>query len=571
MTIESSTDPATPTRDPGAASPATDFIREQVTKDIAAGRHGNAVATRFPPEPNGYLHIGHAKAICLNFGIAEEFGGTCNLRMDDTNPVTENTDFVAAIQEDVAWLGFVWNGDVRYASDQFEKLYAWAEQLIRDGHAYVDDQDAETIAATRGSISEPGTDSPHRNRSAEESMELFRRMRTGEFPDGARVLRARIDMASPNGQLRDPIMYRIRHAHHHRTGDSWPIYPTYDWAHGQTDAIEGITHSVCTLEFDAHRPLYDWYLDHLELPTHRPHQYEFARLNLTHTVLSKRKLAQLVHEGRVDGWDDPRMPTLRGLRRRGYPAAAIRAFCAHIGVVKNNSKHEIEMLEYFIRTELNQIAERRMAVLRPLRVVIENFEEGRVEWLSAINNPEDPTAGSREVPFSRVIYIEQDDVMEDPAPKFFRLAPGREVRLRYAFFLRCTAVVKDDAGAVVELRATYDPSTAGGQAPDGRKVKSTLHWVSAEHAVQREVRLYEHLFSDPDPDGHDHRDSFDFLNPNSREIATAFVEPGLADVAGGAHIQFERLGYFCADLDEPAIFHRTVTLKDEWARVQKRG
>jgi glutaminyl-tRNA synthetase len=554
--------------DPASAS---DFIREQVALDRAAGTNRGLVATRFPPEPNGFLHIGHAKAICLNFGIAEEFAGTCNLRMDDTNPVTENTDFVAAIQQDVAWLGFNWNGHVRYASDQFEQLYLWAEVLIKAGHAYVDDQDAETIAATRGSIGVAGTDSPFRTRSVEENLHLFRRMRAGEFADGAKVLRARIDMAHPNGQLRDPIMYRIRHAHHHRTGDAWPIYPTYDWAHGQCDALEGITHSVCTLEFDAHRPLYDWYLDRIELPSSRPRQYEFARLNLTHTVMSKRKLAQLVADGHVDGWDDPRMPTLRGLRRRGYPAAAIRAFCAHIGVVKNNSKHEIEMLEYFIRTELNRVAGRRMAVLRPLRVVIENFEEGRVEWLDAVNNPEDPTAGSRKVPFSRVLYLEQEDFMEEPAPKFFRLAPGREVRLRYAFFLKCTAVVKDAAGNIVELRATYDPETVGGQALDGRKVKTTLHWVSAEHAVAREVRLYQHLFADPDPDGHEGHDSFEYLNPASRESVTAMVEPALADVAPGEAVQFERLGYFCADLDDPTVFHRTVSLKDEWARVQKRG
>ena len=553
------------------ATAPPDFIREQVAADLAAGTNGQRVVTRFPPEPNGFLHIGHAKAICLNFGIAEEFDGVCNLRMDDTNPITENADYVTGIQEDIGWLGFKWDGDVRYASDNFEQLYAWAQDLIRQGVAYVDDQDAEAIAATRGSIGEPGTNSPYRDRRVDENLDLLDRMRAGEFPDGSKVLRAKIDMANPNGQLRDPIMYRIRHAHHHRTGDAWCIYPTYDWAHGQCDAIEGITHSVCTLEFDAHRALYDWFLDHLSLPGDRPRQYEFARLNLTHTLLSKRKLLQLVEEGTVRGWDDPRMPTLRGMRRRGYPAAALRAFSAHIGVAKQNGTNEFELLEWFVRQELNRTATRRMAVLRPIRVVIENYPEGQVEWFDAVNNPEDPSEGTRKVPFSRVLYMEREDFMEVPAPKFYRLFPGNEVRLRYAYFLRCTGVVKDEAGEIVELRATYDPVTSGGQAPDGRKVKTTLHWVSAEHAVEREVRLYTHLFRDPFPAAHEGVDPLEFLDPSSVESLTAMTEPDVATLAPGQAIQFERLGYFCADLDDPAVFHRTVTLKDEWARLQKRA
>ena len=550
---------------------ASDFIREQVGCDVAANVNGARVVTRFPPEPNGYLHVGHAKSICLNFGLADDFDGLCNLRMDDTNPVTENEDYVKGIQDDLRWLGFEWNGPVRYASDRFEKLYEWAQDLIRQGVAYVDDQDADTIAATRGSIGEPGTDSPYRTRSVEENLNLFARMRAGEFDDGAKVLRALIDMNDPNGQLRDPIMYRIRHVEHHRTGNTWCIYPTYDWAHGQCDALEGITHSVCTLEFDAHRPLYDWYLDHLELPGDRPRQFEFARLNLTHTVLSKRKLAELVRDQLVTGWDDPRMPTLRGMRRRGYTPETLRTFCAHIGVAKVNSTNEIELLEWFLRQDLNRTSVRRMAVLHPLKVVVENFPEGHVEWLDAVNNPEDPTAGSRKIPFSRVLYLEQEDFMEHPAPKFFRLAPGNEVRLRYAYFLKCTAVVKNDQGSIVELRATYDPTTAGGSAPDGRKVKTTLHWLSAEHAELREVRLYNHLFSDPYPDGHDGRDPLEFLNPESLETLRAYVEPALAHANPGDRVQFERLGYFCADLDDASVFHRSVTLKDEWARIQKRS
>ncbi len=554
-----------------APSTSTDFIREQVAHDQA---NGIEIVTRFPPEPNGYLHIGHAKAICLNFGIAAEFGGRCNLRMDDTNPVTENVDFVAGLQEDITWLGFEWDGDVKFASDQFEQLYTWAQQLIRQGVAYVDDQDAETISATRGAIGQPGTNSPFRDRSVDENLDQFARMRAGEFADGEKVLRAKIDMAHTNGQMRDPIMYRIRHVHHHRTGDAWCIYPTYDWAHGQCDAIEGISHSICTLEFDAHRPLYDWYLDQIGITQtpekNRPHQYEFARLNLTYIMMSKRKLLQLVNEGHVDGWDDPRMPTVRGLRRRGYPAEAIRAFSAHVGVAKVNGTNEIELLESFVRDELNKTALRRLAVLRPIRVVIENYPEGQVEWLDAVNNPEDPSAGSRQIPFSRVLYMEHDDFMEVPAPKFYRLSPGSEVRLRYAYFLRCTGVVKDDTGNVIELTATYDPETRGGSAPDGRKVKTTLHWVSAEHALPREVRLYDRLFTDPFP-GADGVDPITQLNPHSCEVITAQVEPVLANAVGGDRVQFERLGYFCADLANPAVFHRTVTLKDEWARVQKRA
>ncbi len=565
----------TPAPAPGAASPApdapTDFVREQVAIDQAAGV---PIVTRFPPEPNGYLHIGHAKAICLNFGIAEEFGGRCNLRMDDTNPVNEKTDYVAGIVEDIEWLGFRWDGDVKYASDQFEQLYSWAEQLISQGVAYVDDQDAETIAATRGAIGVPGTNSPYRDRSVDENLDLFARMRAGEFADGEKVLRAKIDMAHTNGQMRDPIMYRIRHVHHHRTNDDWCIYPTYDWAHGQCDAIENVSHSVCTLEFDAHRPLYDWYLDQLGIhqtaERNRPHQYEFARLNLTHIVMSKRKLAQLVNDGHVDGWDDPRMSTIRGLRRRGYPASAIRSFSAHIGVAKVNGTNEIELLESFVRNDLNKSATRRLGVLRPIKVVIENYPDGQVEWFDAVNNSEDPESGTRKIPFSKELYMEQEDFMEEPAPKFYRLFPGNEVRLRYSYFLRCTGVVKDAEGNVTELKATYDPATRGGNAPDGRKVKTTLHWVSAEHAIEREVRLYDRLFSDPFP-GADGVDPITQINANSCEVVLAKVEPALAEVSPEEVVQFERLGYFCADRHDPTIFHRTVTLKDEWARVQKRA
>jgi glutaminyl-tRNA synthetase len=569
----------TPAPDPTTASAPADFIREQIQRDRRDGVHGGRVQTRFPPEPNGYLHIGHAKSIVLNFGAAAEFGGVCRLRMDDTNPETERVDYVTGIETDVRWLGYD-TGTTLYASDYFEQLYAWAERLIGAGLAYVDDQDAETISAQRGGFTEPGTDSPFRSRSVEENLDLFRRMRAGEFPDAARVLRARIDMSHPNPQLRDPVLYRIRHAHHHRTGDRWCIYPTYDWAHGQSDAIEGTTHSVCTLEFDAHRPLYDWFLDRLAelgeldrlpVPGNRPRQYEFARLQLTHTVLSKRKLLQLVGNGLVEGWDDPRMPTLRGLRRLGYPPEALRAFCAHIGVAKVNSTHEIELLESFVRDELNRTSLRRMAVINPIKVVIENYPPDRVEWLEAQNNPEDPGAGTRQVPFSRELYLEADDFMEVPAPKFYRLSPGNEVRLRYAYFIRCTDVVKDADGNVVELRCTYDPETAGGQAPDGRKVRTTLHWVSAAHAVDAEIRHYERLFTEAHPDAHDGRDPLEFLNPAALTVlAGARLEPALAEATPYQRVQFERLGYYCADPDRPGTFHRTVGLRDDWAKIRKR-
>jgi glutaminyl-tRNA synthetase len=557
-----------PTESAGPTS--TDFIRERIREDLRTGRF-DRVQTRFPPEPNGYLHIGHAKSICLNFGIAEEFAGVCMLRMDDTNPEKENEDFVTGIEEDVRWLGFEGSYGTQYASDHFERLYQWAEDLVRNGLAYVDDQDAETTSAQRGAFGEPGVDSPYRNRPVEESLDLLRRMRAGEFPDGARVLRAKIDMAHPNLVMRDPIMYRIRHLPHHRTGDEWCIYPTYDWAHGQVDAIEGVTHSLCTLEFEGHRPLYDWFLQHLDLPGDRPEQTEFARLNLTWTVLSKRKLLQLVDQHHVEGWDDPRMPTLRGLRRLGYPPAALRAFAAHIGVAKVNSTHEIELLESFVRDELNRTATRRMAVLRPLKLVIENFPEGAVEELEARNNPEDPGAGSRRVPWSRELWIEVDDFIEDPPPKFFRLSPGREVRLRYGYFVTCTDVVKDADGRVVEVRATYDPETAGGSAPDGRKVKATLHWVSAAHALDAEVRLYERLFTEPFPDA-DGGDPLGKLNPRSLTVLRgAKVEPAVAEAGPGERLQFERLGYFCADTAAPMVFHRTVGLKDDWAKIKARG
>jgi glutaminyl-tRNA synthetase len=557
-----------------------DFIRDLVIDDLRAGTYQGRVQTRFPPEPNGYLHIGHAKSICLNFGIAREFGGICRLRMDDTNPETENEEFVKAIEEDVRWLGFD-AGETLYASDYFEQLAEWAERLVEAGLAYVDDQDAETISAQRGSFTEPGQNSPYRDRSPEENHELFRRMRAGEFPDGSRVLRAKIDMAHPNPQLRDPILYRIRHAAHHRTGDRWSIYPTYDWAHGQSDAIEGVTHSLCTLEFDVHRPLYDWFLDRLgelgqlaRATDHqgRPRQTEFARLALSHTVLSKRKLAQLVERGDVEGWDDPRMPTLQGLRRLGYPAEALRAFCAHIGVARVNGTHEIELLESFVRDELNRTVPRHMAVMHPLRVVVENYPEGRVEWLEAVNNPEDASAGVRQVPFSRVLYIEREDFMEVPAPKFYRLSPGSEVRLRYAYFLTCTDVVKDEQGEIVELRCIYDPATAGGQAPDGRKVRTTLHWVSADHALEGEARLYDRLFTEALPDAQDGRDPLEFLNPHALQVVKGVqMEPALAEVAPGTRVQFERLGYFCADTVAPRVFHRTVGLRDEWAKIRKRS
>ena len=559
------------TRD-GAGGPARslDFIREQVRTDNAAGIYRSRVQTRFPPEPNGFLHLGHAKAVCLNFEVAAEHGGACRLRFDDTNPAGEDAAYAEAIADDIAWLGYEPDGQAVHASDYFEQLYAWAEHLVRGGLAYVDDQDAETISATRGDFSTPGVESPCRNRSVEENLSLLRDMRAGRFSDGSRVLRAKIDMAHPNMLMRDPVMYRIRHTAHFRTGTAWCIYPTYDWAHGQSDAIEGVTHSLCSLEFDAHRQLYDWYLEHLPLPGDRPCQYEFARLNLTHTVTSKRGLSALIEQGLVDGWDDPRLPTLRGLRRRGYPPEAIREFCAHIGVARVNGVHEIELLESFVRTHHNRTALRRMAVLRPLEMVIDNWPEGHVEHRRAVNNPEDPAAGAREVPFSGRLWIERDDFMLDPPRKFYRLGPGREVRLRAGYFLRCNDVETDSGGQVVGLHCTYDPETGGGQAPDGRKVRATIHWVSADHAVDAQVALYDRLFTDPVP-GADGRDPLESYNPDSRELITdAKLEPVLTLTEPGQVVQFERLGYFARDHEASDLFHRTVGLRDEWANIQKR-
>jgi glutaminyl-tRNA synthetase len=544
-----------------------DFIRDIVEADLQSGRHA-AVVTRFPPEPNGFLHLGHAKSVCLNFGIAEEFGGRCNLRMDDTNPAKEEQAYIDAIKEDVHWLGFDWGEHFHHASDYFEQLYAWAEHLIKTGKAYVDDQSQAEMRANRGTLTEPGRNSPFRDRSADESLDLFRRMRAGEFPNGARVLRAKIDMGSGNINLRDPALYRILHAKHPRTGTTWCIYPSYDYAHGQSDALEGVTHSICTLEFEDHRPLYDWFLENLPVPS-RPHQYEFARLNVTHTILSKRVLTQLVRDGHVSGWDDPRMPTLAGLRRRGVPAAALRDFVQRVGVAKANSVVDYGMLEFSVREVLNRSANRRMAVLKPLKLVIENYPEGQVEHLDAVNHPEDEAAGSRQVPFAREIWIERDDFMENPPKKFFRLSPGQEVRLRYAYFVRCKDVVKDTAGNVVELRCTYDPETRGGNTPpDGRKVKATLHWVAAPTAVEAEIRLYEHLFANPDPDASNFAAE---INPGSLEvIADAKLEPALAADNSDAPVQFERLGYFCRDRDSTPghlVFNRTVGLRDTWAKV----
>ena len=544
-----------------------DFIRDIVRADLASGRH-KSVVTRFPPEPNGYLHIGHAKSICLNFGIADEFGGHCNLRYDDTNPTKEDQEYIDAIERDVRWLGFDWGKRLYHASDYFEQLYAWAEHLIGAGKAYVDDQSHEEMRATRGTLTEPGTNSPFRERPVAENLDLFRRMRAGEFPNGARVLRARIDMASGNINLRDPVLYRILHAAHPRTGTAWYIYPSYDFAHGQSDAIEGITHSLCTLEFEDHRPLYDWFLDNLPVPSH-PHQYEFARLNLTHTILSKRVLTELVRGGHVRGWDDPRMPTLAGLRRRGVPPAAIREFVRRIGVAKANSVVDAAMLDFAIREELNKTAQRRMAVLRPLKIVIENYPEGKVEELEAVNHPDDATAGARRIRFSRELFIERDDFMENPPKKFFRLSPGAEVRLRYAYFVTCREVVKNAAGAVTELRCVYDPATKGGNAPDGRKVKATLHWVSASHSIAAEMRLYNPLFNRADPDPCNFAAQID---PNALEVLSeARVEPVLAELKAGEVVQFERQGYFCPDPDSKPgrlVFNRTVGLRDTWAKVE---
>ena len=548
-----------------------DFIREQILAHNADGTFRGRVQTRFPPEPNGYLHIGHAKAICLDFGIALDFEGKCKLRFDDTNPESEDAQFAHAIEDDIAWLGYEPDGDAVYASDYFEKLYTWAEYLVEQGLAYVDDQDADTISEKRGGFTTRGVESPWRERSVEENLGLLRQMRAGAVSDGAKVLRAKIDMQHENMQMRDPVMYRIRHQPHFRTDNDWCIYPTYDWAHGQSDAIEGVTHSLCTLEFDTHRPLYDWFLEHLPLPFEAPQQTEFARLNLTHTITSKRKLATLVETGLVDSWDDPRMPTLRGLRRRGYPPEAIRAFCSHIGVARVNGVHEIELLESFVRNHHNRHALRRMAVLRPLEVVVENWPEGEVEWRPAINNPEDDSAGRREIPFSGRLWIEHDDFMIDPPSKFYRLAPGREVRLRAGYWIRCHDVVTDSNGDVSQLICSYDPETGGGHAPDGRKVKATIHWVSAEHSLDARVALYDRLFTDEVP-GADGADPIDSFNPESREVLDGCkLEPALAETGAGDVVQFERLGYFALDPHEPMMFHRTVGLRDEWAKVQKRS
>ena len=553
---------------PETPDPTRDFIRDIVASDLDAGRVEQAV-TRFPPEPNGYLHIGHAKAICLNFGIAGEFNGRCHLRFDDTNPVKEEQEFIDSIQHDVHWLGFDWGEHLYFASDYFEQLYEWAEHLIREGKAYIDDTPPEAMRSQRGTLTEPGQNSPDRYRSVDENLDLFRRMRTGEFPNGARVLRAKIDMASGNMNLRDPVLYRILHATHPRTGDKWCIYPTYDFAHGQSDAIEHVTHSICTLEFEDHRPLYDWLIENLPVPS-RPRQYEFARLNISYTVLSKRILTRLVSEKHVSGWDDPRMPTLAGMRRRGVPAAAIREFVRRIGVARAYSTVDVAQLDAAIREVLNPTAPRRMAVLRPLKLIIENYPAGQTEQLQAINHPDDPSAGTRPITFGREIYIEQDDFMEDPPKNFFRLAPGREVRLRYGFFVTCTDIVRGPSGGVVALRCTYDPATKGGNAPDGRKVRATLHWVAAADAVTTEVRLYEQLFnrSDPGADG----DVMADLNPASMEVLTnCLLEPVLASAPEGEVVQFERLGYFCRDRDSALtrpVFNRTVGLRDTWAKVQ---
>ena len=567
-----------PDRAPDAASPnqpaatPSNFVRDIILEDLKTGKYGGRVHTRFPPEPNGYLHIGHAKSICLNFGLAAEFGGKTNLRFDDTNPEKEETEYVDSIMENVRWLGFQWEAKPLYASDYFQQLYEWAVQLIQEGKAYVCDMTADEVRHYRGTLTGPGKESPYRSRSVGENLDLFERMRAGEFPDGSRTLRAKIDMAAKNLNLRDPVMYRILHAEHHRTGSQWCIYPMYDFAHGQSDSIEGITHSICTLEFEDHRPLYDWYVEALGI--YHPQQIEFDRLNLTYTLLSKRKLLQLVQEGRVSGWDDPRMPTLAGIRRRGYTPEAIRAFCRSVGVSKTNGTFELGLLEHHVREDLNRRALRVMAVLRPLKVVIDNYPEGQVEEMEAINNPEDASAGTRRVPFSRVLYIEQDDFREDPPKQYFRLAPGREVRLRYAYFVTCTGAVKNERGEVVEIHCTYDPASKGGNSPDGRRVKSTIHWVSAQHAVDAEARIYETLFATPDPNKVEKGADFTSnLNPNSLCVLACKLEPSLAAPAEGDLYQFERLGYFCVDPDSAPgkpVFNRTVALRDTWARIEKR-
>jgi glutaminyl-tRNA synthetase len=563
---------ATPAAEAGAAS--SNFIREIILDDLKTNKFQGRVHTRFPPEPNGYLHIGHAKSIHLNFGLAAEFGGKCNLRFDDTNPSKEETEYVDSIIEDAQWLGGDWGDRLFYASDYFGQLYEWAVQLIKAGKAYVCDLSADEVRKQRGTLTEPGQDSPYRNRSVEENLDLFARMKAGEFPDGARTLRAKIDMASPNLNMRDPVMYRILHAEHHRTGNKWCIYPMYDFAHGQSDSIERITHSVCTLEFEDHRPLYDWYVEQLGI--YHPQQIEFDRLNLTYTLLSKRKLLQLVQQSLVRGWDDPRMPTISGLRRRGYTPEAIRSFCRRVGVSKTNGITELGLLEYFLREDLNKRVSRVMAVLRPLRLVIDNYPEGQVEHMEAVNNPEDPSQGTRQVPFSRVLYIEQDDFREDPPKQYFRLSPGREVRLRYGYLVTCTSVVKDSSGQVTEIHCSYDPATRGGNTPDGRKVKGTIHWVSAEHAIDAEVRLYDNLFTKENPN--EVAEGQDFtanLNPNSLEVVSAAkLEPSMRDAKPGSRYQFERLGYFSVDPDstpQKLVFNRTVALRDTWAKIEKKS
>jgi glutaminyl-tRNA synthetase len=550
----------------------SNFIHLQIEKDLKEGKNNGRVITRFPPEPNGYLHIGHAKSICLNFGIAEKFGGKCNLRFDDTNPTKEEMEYVESIEKDVRWLGFDWEDRLFYASDYFEKLHDFAIKLIKEGKAYVDDQSAETISQQKGTPTRPGQESPYRNRTPEENLDLFRRMTAGEYDEGSRVLRAKIDMASPNMHMRDPIIYRIMKAHHHRTGDKWCVYPMYDFAHGQSDYWEGITHSICTLEFEVHRPLYDWFIDQLKDSDYRPRQIEFARLNLTYTIMSKRRLLELVKEGYVNGWDDPRMPTISGLRRRGYTPESIRNFSDRIGVTKVDGMIDVSLLEYSVREHLNKTAQRVMGVLNPLKVVITNYPIGQDEIMEAINNPEDESMGTRKVPFSRELYIERDDFMEDPPRKFFRLAPGREVRLRYAYFVTCTDIVKNDKGEITELHCTYDPASKGGNSPDGRKVKATLHWVSAKHAVKSEVRLYDRLFIDEDPDGHKDVDFKEFLNPDSLQILSeCYLEPFVKDAKPLDHFQFERLGYFNLDNDSTSgkpVFNRTVPLRDSWTKAQ---
>lgn len=553
-------------------SQATNFIEEIINEDLK-NNVCSSVITRFPPEPNGYLHIGHAKSICLNFGIAQKYNGKCNLRLDDTNPEKEDIEYVESIKKDIQWLGFQWDNDVKHASDYFEQLYEWAKVLIKNGKAYVCDMSAEEVAATRGTPTEPGKESPYRNRSVEENLDLFERMKNGEFPDGSKTLRAKIDMTSPNMHMRDPVMYRIKHADHHRTGDRWCIYPTYDWAHGQSDYIEGITHSICTLEFEVHRPLYDWFLDQIATGQ-RPKQIEFARLNLTYTVMSKRMLLRLVQEGFVNGWDDPRMPTIAGLRRRGFTPDSIKNFAKLVGVAKKDSMVDIALLEHCIREDLNKKANRVMCVLNPLKVIILNYPDNQIEYIEGINNPEDPAAGTRNIPFSRVLYIERDDFMENPPKKFFRLSPGAEVRLRYTYFIKCVNVIKDSNGNITEIHCTYDPDTKDGYAPDGRKVKGTIHWVSAQHALPAEIRLYDRLFTKENPsEVEEGRDFTDYINPDSLKVVNGYIEPYVQGAQVYTNFQFERLGYFTVDPDsnnDRLIFNRTVTLKDTWAKIAQK-